>query len=127
MDRSLYQYVVLALLIAVASGLALYRYHAARSRFKPYLVVPLTGDVRVATLEPGGDTRINVNAATFAELEALPGVSSSIAARIIALRPLEDLAELSQVHGIGEKRLALLTELLYCGLVTNQAHASSHE
>jgi DNA uptake protein ComE-like DNA-binding protein len=127
MERTTYQYVVLALLVAVAAALALYRYHAARQRFTPYLTVPLTGAVHVVDLETGRDPRINVNAASLAQLDALPGVSSSIAAQIVALRPITDLAQLAQVRGVGEKRLIMLTELLVCGPLATQSPARVHE
>jgi hypothetical protein len=127
MERRTYEYLVLALLIAVTGGLALYRYHAARPRFTPYMVVPLSADVQVVDLATGSDLRINVNAVSHGQLDALPGVSSSIAARIIALRPMDDLAVLTRVRGIGEKRLSVLTELLYCGPVSTNPPGTSHE
>ena len=49
--------------------------------------------------------RINVNTATQAELEALPGVGPVIARRIIEGRPYRSVEELERVKGIGKKRL----------------------
>jgi competence protein ComEA len=49
--------------------------------------------------------RINVNTATEAELEALPGVGPVIARRIIAGRPYRSVDDLGRVKRIGAKRL----------------------
>ena len=49
--------------------------------------------------------RVNVNAATPAELEALPKVGPVLAGRIIEARQLADVAALDSVKGIGPKVL----------------------
>ena len=49
--------------------------------------------------------RPNVNTATEAELEALPGVGPVIARRIIEGRPYRSVEDLERVKGIGKKRL----------------------
>ncbi|MFN2250540.1 MAG: helix-hairpin-helix domain-containing protein [Anaerolineae bacterium] len=52
---------------------------------------------------------VNVNTATAAELEALPGIGPALAGRIVAHRqangPFETTDDLLQVSGIGEKTL----------------------
>jgi competence ComEA-like helix-hairpin-helix protein len=48
---------------------------------------------------------VNVNTATAAELEALPGIGPVIARRIIEERPYRSVEELERVKGIGRKRL----------------------
>ena len=48
---------------------------------------------------------VNVNTATQAELESLPGVGPVIARRIIEGRPYRSVDELNRVKGIGKKRL----------------------
>jgi competence ComEA-like helix-hairpin-helix protein len=53
--------------------------------------------------KPAG--RININTATAAELEALPGIGPVIARRIIEGRPYRSVEELARVKGIGRKRL----------------------
>jgi competence ComEA-like helix-hairpin-helix protein len=49
--------------------------------------------------------RINVNTATAAELEALPGIGPVIARRIIEGRPYRSVDDLNRVKGIGKRRL----------------------
>jgi competence ComEA-like helix-hairpin-helix protein len=53
--------------------------------------------------KPAG--RINVNTATAAELEALPGIGPVIAQRIVEGRPYRSVDDLGRVKGIGKKRL----------------------
>jgi DNA uptake protein ComE-like DNA-binding protein len=48
---------------------------------------------------------VNVNTASEAELEALPGIGPALAGRIIASRPYSNAADLDQVKGIGPKML----------------------
>jgi competence ComEA-like helix-hairpin-helix protein len=59
---------------------------------------------RDAGVVPAGH-RININTATQAELEALPGVGPVLARRIIEGRPYRSVDELHRVKGIGKKRL----------------------
>jgi competence protein ComEA len=56
--------------------------------------------------------RININTATQAELEALPGVGAMIARRIIEGRPYRSVDELDRVKGIGRKRLEEIRPLV---------------
>jgi competence protein ComEC len=60
---------------------------------------------------PGG-RRINVNTATAAELEALPGVGPANARRIIEGRPYRSADDLERVKGIGPKRLEEIKPLV---------------
>jgi competence ComEA-like helix-hairpin-helix protein len=55
---------------------------------------------------------INVNTATAAELEALPGIGPVIARRIIEGRPYRSVEELGRVKGIGLKRLEEIRPLV---------------
>jgi len=48
--------------------------------------------------------RVNINTATQAELEALPGIGPTIARRIIEGRPYRSVDDLDRVKGIGRKR-----------------------
>lgn len=62
------------------------------------------------------DQPLDVNRATAAELERLPGVGPALAARIIARRdstgPFRTLAQLDSVRGIGPALLSRLKPLL---------------
>lgn len=55
---------------------------------------------------------INVNTATAAELETLPGVGASRAAEIIAGRPYAAIDDLQKVSGIGAKTVEKLRPLV---------------
>lgn len=78
------------------------------------IVVPLVG---VATL-PGRatDRGIDINRATAAELEDLPGVGPVLAGRIIAYRELHgsfaEVEDLLDVGGIGEAKLAAMRDAI---------------
>ncbi|MBP7963631.1 MAG: ComEA family DNA-binding protein [Caldilineaceae bacterium] len=61
---------------------------------------------------PGGDGRININTASAAELETLPGVGPSRAQAIIDNRPFASVEDLERVPGIGPKTLESLIDLI---------------
>lgn len=88
------------------------------------VVVPTAAEV---ALGPGGPTapqdsatlpdgRLDLNAATAADLEELPGVGPVLAGRIIAHRdehgPFTEAAQLREVSGIGEATWASLRDLV---------------
>jgi competence ComEA-like helix-hairpin-helix protein len=56
--------------------------------------------------------RVNVNTASQAELEGLPGVGPALARRIIEGRPYRSVGELERVRGIGKKRLEEIRPLI---------------
>jgi len=69
---------------------------------------------------------VNLNTASQAELETLPGVGAKMAARIIEYRqkkgPFKKIEELMNVQGIGEKNfLKLKPQLTVGGAGTNAA------
>jgi competence protein ComEA len=55
-------------------------------------------------------TRLDLNTATAAELQELPGVGPATAREIIAARPFKSVEDLAQVKGIGEARLAQIRD-----------------
>lgn len=67
---------------------------------------------------------VNLNTATSAELETLPGVGAKMAARIIEYRqkkgPFKKVEELMNVQGIGEKNFLKLKPQLTVGNVPAQ-------
>ncbi len=64
-------------------------------------------------------TMVNLNTATSAELETLPGIGAKVAARIIEYRqkkgPFKKIEELMNVQGVGEKSFLKLRPQLTVG------------
>jgi competence protein ComEA len=62
---------------------------------------------------------VDVNTASAAELEKLPGVGPALAKRIVEFRdkngPFQNVDELLKVQGIGEKSLARFRDLVTAG------------
>lgn len=67
----------------------------------------------------GGEGLVNVNTASAVEIEALPGIGPSLAARILEYRekhgPFKRLEDLMQVRGVGEKNFLKLKSLITVG------------
>lgn len=90
------------------------------------IVVPMLGDSSepasgppsegVATTSSG---KVNLNNASASELDALPGVGPSTAAKIVADReangPFRTVEDLKRVSGIGDKKFADLADLVCVG------------
>lgn len=81
------------------------------------VLVPTRG--QGGTSGGGGSTsdgRVNLNTATAAELETLPGIGPSLAQRIIAHReqrgPFRDVRDLLKVSGIGPKKFEAIEGLV---------------
>ncbi len=74
------------------------------------------GQGAVAT---SGSERIDINRASAAELERLPGVGPALAQRIVAYRethgPFRSVEELANVAGISERMVAQWTDLITVG------------
>lgn len=74
---------------------------------EPAPVYPTT-----ASITPLVSGRVNLNTASREQLEALPEVGPSLAARIVAGRPYRSLADLDRVKGVGAATLRLLAPLV---------------
>ncbi|MBN2308263.1 MAG: helix-hairpin-helix domain-containing protein, partial [Candidatus Hydrogenedentes bacterium] len=79
---------------------------------------PAGADGGAAGTSPGASGLIDLNRATQAELESLPGIGPKLADEIIRFRkdsPFRRVDDLLEVHGIGEKRLAAIRGLVTVG------------
>jgi competence protein ComEA len=77
-----------------------------------------TGGAAGAGPGSGPAAPLDLNTATVEQLETLPGVGEVTAGRIVAYRerqPFRAVADLRQVEGIGERRLAALQGLVTVG------------
>ncbi len=100
--------------LVVGAGLAyLQRWRLVRLSSACQIVVARADKpaVAVPTAAP-----LNLNTATVAQLEALPGIGPTLARRILILRDqlggFTAIAQLQQVSGIGPKRYAALRDLV---------------
>jgi competence protein ComEA len=71
----------------------------------------------------GGAAVVNINTASAAELDALPGIGAKTAARIVEYRqkngPFKKIEELMNVRGVGEKNfLKLKAQITVSGAKT---------
>ena len=73
------------------------------------LVVAATGTLQAAESKSGSGIQVNINTASSEELQALPGVGSTRAEQIVALRKtrgsFRKVDELLEVRGIGPAML----------------------
>ena len=99
------------LLAAAAALLALSLLTARRQERTP-AEFPVPDDPRV-------EVRIDLNGAPAAALEALPGIGTRLAARIVADReargPFRSVDDLERVPGVDRRLAAQLRPLVICG------------
>ena len=86
---------------------------------------------RTKTIDPTADkptVQVNLNTATVADLQELPGVGAKVAARIVEYRqkqgPFKRIEELMNVQGIGEKSFLKLRPQLTVGAKTETPQSS---
>ena len=69
--------------------------------------------------KPAPAVAVNINTASAAELEALPGIGAAMAARIVEYRqkngPFKKIEDLMNVRGLGEKNFLKLKPQLTLG------------
>ena len=67
----------------------------------------------------GGGGKVNINTASAAQLDTLPGVGASTAEKIVADReangPFKTVEDLKRVSGIGDKKFAALADAICVG------------
>ncbi len=70
----------------------------------------------VSATEGQQTPKINLNTATFSQLDSLPGIGPVIAERILELRersgPFQRIEDLLNIRGIGEKKFLQLQDLI---------------
>ncbi len=92
---------------------------AAPVRDGEHIRVPFVGETVLATPADDQSGLLNLNRASAADLEELPGIGATLAARIIEWRntkgPYQSVNELREVSGIGEKLFAQIAPLVTVG------------
>jgi competence protein ComEA len=82
-----------------------------------------------AAAKPAASAIVNLNTASAADLEGLPGIGAKTAARIIEYRqkngPFKKAEELMNVRGVGEKNFLKLKPQITVGAPKAEGNASS--
>lgn len=81
-----------------------------------HIHIPMQGESTLAEESGAGETKLNINTATQAQLETLPGIGPAIAKRIVAHRQkngkFKKVEEITQVPGVGTKIVTDISELV---------------
>jgi competence ComEA-like helix-hairpin-helix protein len=88
------------------------------------VIASLVPPPKVRSLEKGSRL-VNINTATAAELESLPGIGPSLAQLVIAGRPYKDVADLARIRGISERQVEQLRPMLRVSEPTRDLRAVS--
>lgn len=109
--------VLLFLAACFAVGAAVTGWRRLAGRRQAAYTVPVDSAALAADTVPEGP--LDLNSATLAALEALPGIGPVLAQRIVDYRTahggFRSVAELRNVSGIGPKRYASLSALVAAG------------
>ena len=85
----------------------------------PSVAASAQGKPASAASKPTPATTVNINTASAAEFESLPGIGAKTAARIVEYRqkngPFKKVEELMNVRGVGEKNFLKLKPQLAVG------------
>jgi competence protein ComEA len=111
---------VIVLGAASIAGMAWSMWRSSPSRAPGVALNPVAAPAAEPRISPLPDRpvakRVNINTATAAELELLPGVGPTVALRIIEQRqtngPFKRVEDLDQVRGIGARTLEKLRDLV---------------
>jgi comEA protein len=84
---------------------------------------------RSTAAKPASTAIVNLNTATAADLEGLPGIGAKTAARIVEYRqkngPFKKVEELMNVRGVGEKNFLKLKPQITVGPAKAEGNAST--
>jgi competence protein ComEA len=82
-----------------------------------------------AAAKPAATGIVNLNTASAADLEGLPGIGAKTAARIVEYRqkngPFKKVEELMNVRGVGEKNFLKLKPQITVGTAKAEGNASN--
>jgi comEA protein len=111
--------ILLLVTLVVGSGITLYK--RTHPQFAPELVVEkrevnFPSQAQFSSHQESKEMKININQATAAQLQLLPGVGPVLSERIIKYREsqgrFEKIEDLMQVQGIGPKTFQQVKDLL---------------